>query len=166
MPGQRSRFQGFWYRLPARQVYALAALIGAGVAFEVVFIGYLLLYELSSPGKMIVVTAILTGVISAVLALTMISRARERQLRLLESLRMIREMNHHTRNALQDINYSAYSTGDREAIAAIRNGVGRIEWALREILTRHGTVEAKLDDTADADERSSAAWGSQLHFAE
>ncbi len=138
MPGKTSRWQGLWYRLSAGQVRGLSVLIGAGVSAEVAFIGYILLYELGSPGKMLIVTALVTGIVSGLLALTLIARARERRLRLLQWLRMIREMNHYTRNALEEINYSAYSTGDRDVITTIRAGAARIEWALREILTQHG----------------------------
>ncbi len=163
MPGRTLRPHPYWYRLSAWQVRVLAALIGAASAFEVVFIGYLLLYELASPGKMILVTGLATGVISTILALTLISRARERHIRLVQWLRTVREMNHHTRNALEQINYSAYSTGDRAAIAAIRAGAGRIEWALREIMTQHGTFEAENKEDV---EPGGARWGSGRRFAE
>ncbi len=164
MPGRTLHRHLFWYRLSPWQVRVLSVLIGAGISFEVVFIGYLLLYEFASPGKMIILTGVITGVISAILAFTLISRARERHVRLAQWLGTMREMNHHTRNALEQINYSAYSTGDRAAIAAIRAGVGRIEWALREIMTQHGSVEAEGEE--DLEQSGGAPWGSQLHFAE
>ncbi len=143
MPGNLAGLQAFWYGLSAGQVRALAVLIGLGVFLEVVFIGYLLLFELRSPGKMIVITGLLSGVVSAVLAWSVMTRARERRLDLVERLRVIREMNHHTRNALEQINYSAYSTGDRELIVRIRAAAARIEWALREVLTQHNAVAAQ-----------------------
>ncbi len=140
MPGQETRSEGIWPRLSARQVIAMSVLVGAGVAAEVVFVGHLLLYEFHAPGNMIIITAVLTGLISGALAFTLMARVRERHRRLLQWLAVIREMNHHTRNALEEITYSASSFGNQDAIAAIRGGVSRIEWALSEILTLHGTI--------------------------
>ncbi len=140
MPGQEARVEAIWPRLSRRQIIIISTLLGAGVAAEVVFVGHLLLYQFHAPGNMIVITAALTGVISAALAYTLMARVRERHLRLLQWLRVIREMNHYTRNALEDINYSASSIGNQEALAAIRGGVARIEWALSEILTLHGAI--------------------------
>ncbi|HKW25994.1 MAG TPA: hypothetical protein VJN48_09430 [Terriglobales bacterium] len=51
-------------------------------------------------------------------------------------LRVIAELNHHVRNALEVISLSAYITRDEEAIRRITEGVNRIDWALREILPR------------------------------
>jgi hypothetical protein len=51
-------------------------------------------------------------------------------------LRVIAEVNHHVRNALELISLSAYITRDEEAIRRISEGVNRIDWALREVLPR------------------------------
>jgi len=51
---------------------------------------------------------------------------------LLSGLKMIGDLNHHVRNALQSIQLSAYSTQDQEIIASVGDSVQRIEWALRE----------------------------------
>jgi hypothetical protein len=50
-------------------------------------------------------------------------------------LRVVAEMNHHTRNALQVIvSRSTLSIADSNAISEIREAVKRIEWSLREVL--------------------------------
>ncbi len=169
MPGSSRALRKSWYRLSAQQALGLAMLIGAGACLEIFFIGYLLLFELRSPGKMLLITGLLTGIISGVLALTMMARARERYLRLLQWVEMMREMNHHTRNALEQINYSAYSTGDRAAIEGIRAAMGRIEWALREVLTQHGRIDkgekGAGENGTEIEGRTATSWGT-LHFAE
>jgi hypothetical protein len=53
---------------------------------------------------------------------------------LTEKLKTIEMMNHHVRNALQVIVDSAYIHGHAEQLEQIRDSVGRIDWALREIL--------------------------------
>ena len=54
---------------------------------------------------------------------------------LAERLEVIADMNHHVRNDLQVIQYSAYMTKDKQHIQRIEESLGRIDWALREVLT-------------------------------
>lgn len=54
---------------------------------------------------------------------------------LMQRLEVIADMNHHVRNHLQVIQYSAYMTRDKEHIQRIEQSLGRIDWALREVLT-------------------------------
>jgi hypothetical protein len=53
---------------------------------------------------------------------------------LAQRLRTIAAMNHHVRNALQVVMYSAYVPADQEQLSRIRDAVQRIEWALQEVL--------------------------------
>lgn len=52
----------------------------------------------------------------------------------LERMRVIAEMNHHVRNALQPILYSPFLKEEAEQVRIIHEGTQRIEWALREVL--------------------------------
>ena len=52
----------------------------------------------------------------------------------LARIRMIADMNHHVRNALQQILYSPFLKEEAEQIRLIQEGTRRIEWALREVL--------------------------------
>lgn len=52
----------------------------------------------------------------------------------LARMRVIAEMNHHVRNALQPILYSPFLQEQAEQIRTIQEGTRRIEWALREVL--------------------------------
>jgi signal transduction histidine kinase len=76
--------------------------------------------------------AAVLGVLSGTIA-WIYQRRRNRYLA--ERLEVIAEMNHHVRNGLQVIQYSAYMTKDREHIQRIEQSLGRIDWALREVLT-------------------------------
>ena len=53
-----------------------------------------------------------------------------------EYLRVVAEMNHHIRNALDVIQMAAAATGQQGAIQVqvITESVARIDWALRELL--------------------------------
>lgn len=56
-----------------------------------------------------------------------------------ERLRLIAEMNHHVRNALQVIYGSAMCSTDQRHLDRISAAVDRIDWALREILPGRGS---------------------------
>jgi len=49
-------------------------------------------------------------------------------------LRVIRDMNHHVRNALQVLSYGTMQQEDEYTRTAMQESVTRIDWALREIL--------------------------------
>lgn len=76
--------------------------------------------------------ALALGVLSGAIA-WMYQRRQNRYLA--ERLEVIADMNHHVRNDLQVIQYSAYMTKDKEHIQRIEQSLGRIDWALREVLT-------------------------------
>jgi hypothetical protein len=63
----------------------------------------------------------------------------------LARMRVIAEMNHHIRNALQPILYSPFLKEQAEQVRLIQEGTRRIEWALREVLP--GEVEPAPPDS-------------------
>ncbi len=69
---------------------------------------------------------------AVVLKLMLIQRARHRKL--VMHLKIVAEMNHHIRNALSEIELSAYVTHNPQFIDNIQGASARIQWALREIL--------------------------------
>ena len=78
---------------------------------------------------------------------------RWRRRRIREKLWLIGEMNHHVRNQLQIIQYSAYATGDRELFTRMQESVARIDWALREILGRSPDHGEEASTTPAQDRR-------------
>lgn len=64
---------------------------------------------------------------------------RERTRFLSEKLRVIREMNAFVRNELQILNASVEHL-DRARVSTIESSVGRIDWALRELLPGKETL--------------------------
>jgi hypothetical protein len=77
---------------------------------------------------------VLAAAILGLMALKLVNLAEERRRATLERLRMIGDMNHHIRNALEVIAMSAHGIEDKQAIMRINAAVDRIQWALREIL--------------------------------
>jgi hypothetical protein len=83
---------------------------------------------------MMIASNTLTGVVAAGLFSQIIQRERERRALLRQRLQVIAEMNHHIRNALQVISFSAAQEPDQKTVEMVRGSVDRIQWALREIL--------------------------------
>src|SRR3954469_18353043 len=79
----------------------------------------------------------IAGFAAGWMAMKAIEGARERRNNIAQRLKMIGDLNHHVRNALQSIQLSAYSTHDQEIIASVGDSVQRIEGALREIVPEH-----------------------------
>ena len=81
------------------------------------------------------VPALIDDLLIGILAGAMVFAYERRQHKLvLAKMRMIAEMNHHVRNALQPILYSPFLKEEAEQIRIIQEGTRRIEWALREVL--------------------------------
>ena len=77
---------------------------------------------------------VLVGLVAALLVFVL-SVYHKHKTRIVEDrLRVIAEMNHHIRNALQVIAYHAWSAKSEQEIAAMNEAVNRITWALQEVL--------------------------------
>jgi hypothetical protein len=126
------------YRKPVtlkrRAVYSF------GLGFGIFLLGVALralLDNLGVSGVTAAVDDLLIGVLAGVLVF---AYERHQHRLILEKMRVISEMNHHVRNALQPILYSPYLKEQAEQIKTIQEGIRRIEWALREVLPGEDTV--------------------------
>src|SRR6266853_2998812 len=88
-------------------------------------------------GVTAVVDDLLIGILSGFLVF---AYERHQHKLILEKMRVISEMNHHVRNALQPIMYSPYLKEQAEQVRTIQEGTRRIEWALREVLPGEDAV--------------------------
>ena len=80
-------------------------------------------------------TAVIDDLLIGILAgLLVFAYERHQHKLVLDKMRVIAEMNHHVRNALQSILYSPFLKEQAEQVRAIQEGIRRIEWALREVL--------------------------------
>ncbi|HWC16943.1 MAG TPA: hypothetical protein VG498_08000 [Terriglobales bacterium] len=108
---------------------AVALLVVAGIS-------YLLEVRLHHQGVpsryLILLSNLLVGLVAAALVYVLSAREQQRQAHIECRLRVIAEMNHHIRNALQVITF--YSRKGEKQEVGIVEAVERIQWALREIL--------------------------------
>jgi hypothetical protein len=120
------------YRKPVslkrRAVYSFG--LGCGIFLLGVTLRALL-DNLGVSGVPAAIDDLLIGILAGVLVF---AYERHQHKIILEKMRVISEMNHHVRNALQPIVYSPYLAEQAEQIRTIQEGTRRIEWALREVL--------------------------------
>ena len=110
------------------------ALYSFGLGFGIFLLGVTLrtlLDNLAVSGMTALVDDLLIGLLAGVLVF---AYERHQHKLILEKMRVISEMNHHVRNALQPIMYSPYLQEQAAQVRTIQEGTRRIEWALREVL--------------------------------
>jgi hypothetical protein len=123
MFGNRSSF----YRL---RIYLLPAVVGAAVGLLDYLLGlWMAAHRLRRDFTLL--DELLLAVFTAALVFVIEFSHRREEDRINEKLRTIQLMNHHVRNALQNIIDSAYVHGHLDDI---KSSAERIGWALREIL--------------------------------
>lgn len=105
-----------------------------GLGFGIFILGVALRTLLDNWGVTGVTAAIDDLLIGLLAGILVFAYERHRHKVILEKMRMIAEMNHHVRNALQPIIYSPYLKEQSEQVKIIQEGIHRIEWALREVL--------------------------------
>lgn len=123
-----------WILRSKARVRLFAALTGLAIAASTSAADWFFYRTGQSPMIMLVASDAFAGLLVALLMLGILGRIVDRANAVKARLEMIEEMNHHVRNALQVIAYSAHSTQDEEAVARIKAAAQRIDWALREIL--------------------------------
>lgn len=121
------------YRANSVQIGGLCVLIALLLATFNVGLRWLLLQGLQKP-QWVMVADILTASLPALLAYKIFVDTRTRRHGIIDRLRMIAELNHQVRNALDVIQLSAHLTKDRQAIALIDSSVAKIDHALRDVL--------------------------------
>jgi hypothetical protein len=128
----------------------LAAIGFAVVAFVVAELMHYLLVPDFGPYRERILAEGASAFILGILAAKLLHGAYRSRQHALARLRVIAEVNHHVRNALEVISLSAYITRDEEAIRRIMEGVNRIDWALREILPRESFPRSASDPALDS----------------
>jgi hypothetical protein len=118
-----------------RNLWLIAGAIGV-----VMFLGGLgfdlaLLQHQETPAA-IVLSNVLVGLLAATLVFTVLAFGRQQRRRIEERMNALIEVNHHIRNALQALAFTAGALQERKESAAINEAILRIRWALSEVLPR------------------------------
>ena len=109
---------------------------------------------------------ILVGLVAASLVFVLSFYHAQKAKLVEDRLHVIGEMNHHIRNALQVIEYHAWTKKSEEEIASMHQAVTRITWALQEVLPQfpggYNEVHPRSANSArenlpDSDQRQTSA---------
>ena len=84
--------------------------------------------------EVILLANLAAGGFAAMLVMLLEERSLQRHNLVEERLRVIAEMNHHVRNALQVLLFHSAQAPNQEAVQEMKQSIDRIQWALREIL--------------------------------
>jgi len=129
-------------RLWVKSVLTLALVALAGYVLD-----RLLRYEGMARRDLLVISDLLVGLVAAIMVF-IIGQYQEQKNRLVSArLKVISEMNHHIRNALQVITFQARFGRNENEIRAMQDAVNRITWALSEVLPRMPDFHDQVPDT-------------------
>jgi|SRR5919109_1126263 hypothetical protein len=109
------------------------------------------------PGRYLLdLSNLLTGVCAGALFYYATREQARRQQLIEEKLRVIADMNHHIRNALQALAFYRVKSSDEKEMNVIDQAVSRITWALKEILPKYPSPET-IDEAVSAAQKKLAA---------
>jgi signal transduction histidine kinase len=123
---------------------SMAAAVGALVFAVTALFQWLFAHLGWNVAVMLWVSDAMAGLFAGLLSLRLMNNARERQQAVAQRLRMVAEMNHEVRNALELIQLSAHMTHDQETISSIGTAVERIQRTLREVLDESPNGDSPL----------------------
>ncbi len=124
-----------WLKMPTRTSYWLiivAALV-IGVITALLGIGVDRMLHQQRP---LFTSDLLEGTAAAVLSGFLLFRLQRRKRDLLARIQAVEDVNHHVRNALTAVMYSAVLREDPVLNAIVEDANARIDWTLREVLPR------------------------------
>ncbi len=137
LSGDASDVDRLWYQNFSRwQLRGLAVLMGIAVFAAAVVGQWFAVAAGWSAFWLMIASDGLAAVVAGVFVLKLMRYSQQRRMATLQRLKIIADMNHHIRNSLHLIELSAHVTHNREAIETISSAAERIQWTLREVLTR------------------------------
>lgn len=124
-----------WLQTLSGKLWLVAFIFGALMFLCSLALDWVLLLDHERTIVTVMASDGLAGLVAGILVFRLLQFGRERRRLIEQRLVTISEMNHHIRNALQVISFSAQSSKTKE-VAEITEAVDRIQWALREVLPK------------------------------
>jgi 4-amino-4-deoxy-L-arabinose transferase-like glycosyltransferase len=118
-----------------RNLWLIAGAVGVvmfvgGVGFDLV-----LLKHQETPAA-IVISNGLVALLAAMLVLTLLAYGRQQRRLIMERMEALNEVNHHIRNALQALAFTAGALQGTKEGVTVSESIQRIQWALLEVLPK------------------------------
>ncbi len=110
---------------------------GLGLVMFVASLGFdlVLLKHRETPAAIIVSNG-LVALLAATLVFTLLAYGRQQRRRIMERMDALDEVNHHVRNALQALSFTAGALQGTKEGATVSESIQRIQWALLEVLPK------------------------------
>jgi signal transduction histidine kinase len=127
--------------------FVLVTSVGVGIVsfLSTELLHYLLVPDLGRHRERLLAEMLSALVVSCLVA-RLVQNARRQHRLAVARMEMIAEVNHHIRNALTPMSLSTSAIDNQQLVRLISEGVDRIDWALREILSREIPLqEERLD---------------------
>jgi hypothetical protein len=138
--GGSAPLQKLWLLMLTRNLRLIAGAVAVvmfagGVAFDVALLKH-------EPTWVIAVSNGLVALLAGSLVFTLLSFGRAQRRQIMERLAAMNEVNHHIRNALQSLAFTAGALKGTKDGDTISEAIQRIQWALHEVLPK---VEPKYE---------------------
>lgn len=138
-----SRYPTSWLATNTpRTTRVLAISIGVVVFVLIGLVDWFMYNARFRPYRVMLGSDAIAAILVALVTYKLLQNSRKRRALVRRYLEIIAESNHHIRNALELIQFSAQTTHDQKITEQISMGIDRIEWVLRELLGNKGLEEA------------------------
>jgi hypothetical protein len=127
--------QRLWLSMLTRNLWLIAG--GLGLVMFVASLGFdlVLLKHRETPAAIMVSNG-LVALLAATLVFTLLAYGRQQRRRIMERMEALNEVNHHVRNALQALSFTAGALQGTKEGATVSESIQRIQWALLEMLPK------------------------------
>lgn len=114
-----------------RILFVLASAFLAGLLEYVVHLT--ISYYVKSPSLALAIDSVTIALLIAAIAGVEVEAVHHRRRKVIDDIRVVRELNHHVRNALQIIQYASRLPEQRQQVVIIDESVARIDATLKEL---------------------------------
>jgi pilus assembly protein TadC len=80
-----------------------------------------------------ILDSVTIGIVIGIITIIEVNAVHQRRNKVIEDMRVVRELNHHVRNALQIISYAARVPETKQQVAIIDESIARIDSTLKEL---------------------------------
>ena len=130
-----ARLQRLWLSMLTRNLWLISGAVGLVMFVGGVSIDLILLKHQETPAA-IAISNGLVALLAAMLVFTMLAYGRKQRRLIMERMEALNEVNHHIRNALQALAFSAGALQGTKEGVTVSESIQRIQWALLEILPK------------------------------
>jgi hypothetical protein len=130
-----ARLQQLWLSMLTRNLWPIAGVVGLVMFVASVGFDLILLKHQETPAA-IVISNGLVALLAATLVFTLLAYGREQRRLVMERMEALNEVNHHIRNALQALAFTAGALQGTKEGVTVNESIQRIQWALLEVLPK------------------------------